>query len=209
MTARNELLKERIFLLLYASAFNFLIYNTGRIISENKTHIKLATMLDTKIPFLPWMILVYWGCYLFWIINYYLGVKYEESRFQFLTAHYIGEFICFLLFVCFPTTMIRPVVTGTDLFSVLTQITYKIDRPDNLFPSIHCFVSWLCWIGVRGNKYIPIWYRKLSMIFALLVCASTLVVKQHVVADVLAGISLAELSFYCAKEIGKWKIKRN
>lgn len=38
------------------------------------------------------------------------------------------------------------------------RLLYWIDAADNLFPSIHCLVSWLCWIGVRRRRDIPYGY---------------------------------------------------
>ena len=70
---------------------------------------------------------------------------------------------------------------------------YSVDAADNLFPSIHCLVSWFCYIGIRGREDLPVWYRRFSCVMALLVCASTLTTKQHVLVDVAGGILLAEL----------------
>ena len=81
------------------------------------------------------------------------------------------------------------------------RLTYRLDSADNLFPSIHCFASWLSWIGVRGDKRVPLKYRCLSLVLALAVCASTLMVKQHVAVDAAAGILLAEVSYLAAGAI--------
>ena len=102
--------------------------------------------------------------------------------------------------------MVRPEIEGTTVFDWLLRLTYFFDAADNLFPSIHCFVSWLCWIGVRGKKEIPKWYRIVSLLMAVFICISTLTVKQHVIADVPAGIALAELSYFLS---GKILGKRN
>lgn len=78
------------------------------------------------------------------------------------------------------------------------RLLYRVDAADNLFPSIHCLVSWLCWIGVRKRKDIPTIYRYISLIASLLVCISTLTTKQHVIVDVIGGIALAECSYMIA-----------
>lgn len=39
------------------------------------------------------------------------------------------------------------------------RFVYAVDAADNLFPSIHCLVSWFCYIGLRGRRDIPVWYR--------------------------------------------------
>lgn len=186
-------------LLIAACVFNILIYNGGRFISQSRFHLCLATDFDDIIPFLPWTVYIYWICYLFWIVNYILAVKQSsEEADLFIIAHFIGETVCFIAFVFMPTTMVRAEITGNTLADQIMSLTYQIDSADNLLPSIHCFVSWLCWIGVRGKYKIPVWYQCASLFMAIAVCISTLTVKQHVIVDVIAGIILAEFSYLCS-----------
>ena len=190
---------KQMILLISAALFNFLVYFSSRLIAADFKHYNLTIALDEQIPFLSWTVLIYWGCFIFWIINYYIGVKYDKGKgYRFIGSHFIGEAVCFFVFVFFPTTMTRAANPGISLFDKIIGLTYTYDAPDNLFPSIHCFVSWLCWIAVRKNRKIPAWYQKLSLLMAVLVCISTLTVKQHVIADVPAGILLAELSYLLA-----------
>ncbi len=69
-----------------------------------------------------------------------------------------------------------------------------------MFPSIHCLVSWLCYAGLRGRKDVPDWYRRVSLVLAVMVCISTLLTKQHVIADVFGGILLAEACLWAGRE---------
>ena len=91
--------------------------------------------------------------------------------------------------------MVRPDITGNSFADWALSVTYQSDSPDNLFPSLHCFMSWLCWIGVRGNDHVPKWYRNLSLVIAIAICISTLTVKQHVFVDAVAGVLLAEICY--------------
>lgn len=101
---------------------------------------------------------------------------------------------CF--FVILPTTNIRPSEVGTGLSGVLMSFMQGIDAPTNLFPSIHCLVSWFCFAAIRGNDKIPKWYRVLSGVFAVLVCASTQFTKQHYLIDVLGAVVISEGCLY-------------
>lgn len=197
----KRILRETL-LLLAALGYNLLVYNGGRFLARNLPHTDLSTPLDAMIPLVPATILIYLGCYLFWAINYTIGV-YSESLLQkrLLAAHFIGETAAFLCFVLLPTTMARPCIAGNSPYDYLLQVTYAVDEANNLFPSIHCFVSWICWIAVRGRPTIPRWYRAFTLLFAGAVCLSTLTVKQHVVFDVAAGILLAEGSYALACRI--------
>lgn len=201
---------KKLLLLAGAAAFNFSIYFLGRIIARDSFHFDFTTGIDTKIPFISWTIVIYWGAYALWIANYCLGARFDRSGFnRALLAHYLGEVVCFLCFVFLPTTMERATVTGTGLFDRLMQATYTVDSADNLLPSIHCFVSWISWIAVRGNKSLPKWYRAFSLLFAVAICVSTLTVKQHVIPDVITGVGLAELSYLAAGWFGKHMLNKS
>lgn len=178
--------------------YDYPCYYGGRFLARNLPKQCFTTALDQAIPFLPWTITIYLGCYAFWAYNYVTSIMYEQKKYRFIIAHCLGEAVCFLAFILLPTTMLRPEVTGTTIFDALTRFTYAHDSADNLLPSIHVFASWLCWIGVRGNKHVPVWYQTVSFFMAAAVCISTLTIKQHVLVDVFAGILTAEISYLIA-----------
>lgn len=157
----------------------------------------MTMSFDEAIPFLPWTIVIYLGCFLFWVVNYYIcAIQDKDRRNQFFCADAIAKGICLILFLLIPTTNIRPEIVDYDIWGILMKFLYRIDNADNLFPSIHCLVSWLCWIGVKNRKELPAWYRYFSLMAAIAVCISTLTTRQHVIVDVIAGVSLAEISYY-------------
>jgi len=198
-----------------AISFNFTVYFLARTIAGDLPKASLALPLDEKIPFVPATVLIYWGCYLFWAVNYICGMMYDKGHgYRFILAHVLADMICFFFFIFLPTSMERPEPTGDSLMMALVRLTYLCDEPNNLFPSIHCFASWLCWIGVRKNAHVPRGYRYASLAMALAVCVSTVTMKQHVLADVPAGILVAELSYVLAgwledKSFARRKCERN
>lgn len=182
---------------------NFLAYNGTRIFTTDKFHYNLTNKLDELIPFLPWTVVIYLGCYLFWIVNYIFGCRMErETTFRFFCADLFAKLICLLCYVLFPTTNIRPVIEDSHICSQLMGMVYRIDAADNLFPSIHCLTSWFSFIAVRRNDAIPKWYRFTSLTIAVMICISTLTTKQHVLIDVIGGVLLAELSYWFVKKSG-------
>ena len=191
--------KRQILLLLGAPVVHFLVYFGGRALAIQKTPYNIAVPIDTQIPFIPWTVLIYWGGALLWVVNYIAGVKYDKGNgCRFIAAHYIGVAISFFFFVFFPVEMSRTEVTGSSFCEWILKLTYQVDEENNCFPSMHCFFSWLSWIGVRRNRYIPGIYKVISLLIAVSICISTLTVKQHYLADVLAGIVLAEISYLMA-----------
>lgn len=191
--------------LIFAVAVNMLVYCGSRMIAGGWTHHNIESFLDGWIPFWSPSIVIYFGCYLFWAANYILISRQDKKEMcRFFSADFLSRMICLACFLLFPTTNTRPVVEPSGFFNKLMIFLYSIDAADNLFPSIHCLVSWFCFIGIRGKKEIPVWYRGFSCIFALMVCVSTLTTKQHVIWDVIGGILLAEFCYWLGKKPSVW-----
>lgn len=186
-----------------AVVFNCITYYGARILTADRIHYDLSIGLDDRIPFMPWTVSIYWGCYLFWIINYIIGCRQRsEEAFRFVSADFAAKAVCLICFLALPTTNSRPAVEGSCVWSELMRMLYRVDAADNLFPSIHCLTSWFCFIAVRKNPGIPGWYKAASLLIAVSICLSTLTTKQHVLIDVFGGIALAEGSWLFVEKSG-------
>ncbi len=181
-----------------------IIYGGSKLLVQGRYHFDFTTDFDRSIPVISWFSIIYFGCYLFWIVNFILLTRINREHFyQTLFAIYLSYIICAVIFIAMPTTNVRPEVTGNSIGDVLLRFIYFTDTPENLFPSIHCSVSWFCYIGVRRKKEIPMLYRIFSLVFAILVVVSTQVTKQHYFVDAIGGIALAE---FCYLISGKKKL---
>lgn len=180
--------------LVLAVAVNMAVYSGARMIAGNWHHYNMETTLDRMIPFWPPSAAVYLGCYIFWAVNYVLIARQEKEKVcRFFAGDFLSRVICLAFFLLLPTTNIRPSVETSGFWNQVMRLVYQVDAADNLFPSIHCLVSWFCYIGIRDREDIPVWYRRFSCVMAVLVCISTLTTKQHVIADTAVGILLAEI----------------
>lgn len=185
--------------LLSVFAFNCLIYWGTMWFNAGRHHYDLTTQLDRQVPLLPWTIVIYLGCYLFWIVNYILtGHLDKDDFYRFITADLMSRLLCGIIFVVLPTTNVRPPLPENSLFTPALRWLWEMDQPVNLFPSIHCLVSWMCFIGIRGRKQFPLWYRWFSCLFAIAVFVSTQTTKQHYLVDVAGGVIIAEGCYYWA-----------
>jgi membrane-associated phospholipid phosphatase len=180
-------------------ALNILVYSGTMILCADWKHYDLTTTFDTLVPFQTEWVYIYLVCYLFWVINYVMVARIHRNDktafYRFVAADMISRLVCAVFFIALPTTNTRPVISAAGMADRIMALVYSIDQPTNLFPSIHCLVSWLCFVGIRNNKKVPLWYRIFSCIFALLVVASTQFTKQHYIVDAAAGIILAEVSY--------------
>ncbi len=192
--------KQHLIPLLFSFTFNMAVYAGARVIAGEWRHYNIESSLDGRIPLWTPSAFIYLGCYLFWIVNYIWMARQEKKEMcRFFAADLISRAVCFVIYLVFPTTNTRPVIQPDGFWNQVMLFVYQMDAADNLFPSIHCLVSWFCYIGLRGRKEVPRWYRGVSCLLAVLVCISTLTTKQHVIIDVFGGVLLAEVCYRIAR----------
>lgn len=183
-----------IFPYLLVFAFQTIAYFVTELFAKSITRHNITTSIDQKVPVIPVFIYIYFGCYLFWLINMMLGGRVSKEHFYKLcTTSVICTILCACIYLVYPCTLTRPEIKVTDVNTFFLDVLYKIDQPVNLCPSLHCLTSWLCVISVRKQKSIPTGYRIFSYIYALLILISTQVLKQHVLIDLITGVLVAEI----------------
>ena len=180
---------------------NSLVYWGTQLLLGGRTPLDMTTALDRMIPFNPNWVLIYVICYLYWAVSYVLMAR-QDNWYSIMTGEVLAKLLCGAIFLLLPTTNVRPEITGTGFTDWLMGLIYQLDQPLDLFPSIHCMESWICFRGMLEQKSIPKWYQYFAGIFTLLVCLSTLFTRQHVIADVIAGILLGELCLDVSRHHG-------
>jgi membrane-associated phospholipid phosphatase len=151
----------------------------------------LSTQLDRATPFIPFFSVFYFIWYPFIFVTLFLILQKRRSAYyQMLVAVCCGILLANVFFLVFPTIVPRPQLgEGWNFF---VPITYRLDQPYNGFPSIHVLT---CYLMLRGSRILPALSRLAVAIIAWLIILSTLFIKQHVIADVAAGIALGEIVF--------------
>ena len=175
-------------------ALNCLVYFGTRLLPDTAVRHAVALPLDAKIPLVPAMIVVYILSYIYWGLSYLRIAQQERCTvWRFFVGAYIAKCICLICFLAYPTEIVRPEVPGKDIFSALTRLIYSLDEPNNLFPSIHCLESWLCFRGLNRMNDVPKWLKIGAFAFTVLVCLSTVLVRQHYLLDIPAGLITGEI----------------
>ncbi len=173
-------------------AVDMLVFYGSRLVTVHFHHYDLSISADSAIPFVPAFMVIYVLAYVQWIFGFIIiGRESREFCHKFLAAEIVSKLLCLVVFLLLPTVMERPEITGTDIFSRLTAFIYSADTPDNLFPSIHCFSSVFFAAAAVCSEKTPAWYKWAGVAFTVFVCASVVLVKQHVTLDILGGIALA------------------
>lgn len=181
-------------------AVNCLVYWGSGILTGSRYHYDFTMAPDRAVPLVPEFVWIYILAFPFWACNYILAAQRGKDIFyRFVATDLAVHAACFVVFLLVPTTNIRPELAGNTLSEEMLQLIYALDggtSPSNLLPSIHCYVSWLCWRGLKGAGEIPGWYQHFSLVFAVLIIVSTQVLKQHYLVDAAAGVALVEIFWH-------------
>jgi membrane-associated phospholipid phosphatase len=149
----------------------------------------LRTPLDDAIPVISAFVIPYVSLrpFLYGSLVLFLLLRVRVYRSAALTM--IVVFAVSYAFYFFLQSFIeRPTLTGDDVLTAMIREVYAGDQPYNDFPSLHASLSTLVavhWLRVSGRFGI------LVAIWAALIVLSTVFVKQHYVADMVAGAGLA------------------
>ena len=179
---------------LLSIASNFVFYSVPMALCGELRHFDFTLAFDRAVPVLPVFTPIYLSFFIVWLVNFILvGYQGKEAFYRFLTADFMGRLVCTAFFVLLPTTNVRPVVENSDVFCrLLNGVVYGHDEATNLFPSVHCYVSWLCFLGVSAKKSpLPKWYQAVVCVYVCLILVATQVLKQHVIVDLIAAVLLA------------------
>lgn len=162
--------------------------------------IVLETGLDPLIPLAPiWIIPYLGGLGLFILVLLWAYQKMPSDTFAaFAASNFIAAGVAYTIYLVYPTYMLRPTITGTDVFSLGVKWLYASDRAYNACPSGHTFYTVIAWL------YLWHWQpraRTVTTVMAALVILSTLFTKQHNVLDLIAGLILGVTSVWVGKKL--------
>lgn len=159
--------------------------------------------LDDYIPFNEWFIIPYylWFLYIFITVAYFFFTS-KEAFYKVTSYLFIGMTICLIIYTIWPNGQdLRPDLNTLGRDNILIDLIrrlYGSDTSTNVCPSIHVFNSIGANIAIcksnslRKHKWIPI----SSTILTILICLSTMFLKQHSALDVIAGLALGLIMYF-------------
>jgi membrane-associated phospholipid phosphatase len=191
-------------LVLFYFLLNNFAYNwTGQLYPVG-SGFSLNTNLDAMIPFVPEMVVFY--VYLFYplvilTMLYFAFVDYKRGYALGWSLVAINA-IVILIYIVFPVStywyrqdLLAQPLTGNFWASQVYSV-FATDTSFNCFPSLHaavstiCFYAWFQYAKVKPSN-ITKTLATVAFIIASGVILSTLFIKQHYIADEIAGIVLA------------------
>jgi membrane-associated phospholipid phosphatase len=154
------------------------------------------TAVDEWIPLVPAFVFAYLSLHALLALSIWRLLKSETRIFSIAAlAISLDLMLSYLVFLFYQTQVERPIIGGGDVSSDILKAVYSFDQPFNAFPSLHTSLSVLAillWrkVGPRIQPIIAVW--------ALFIIASTVLTKQHYIADVGGGIAVSLVSYYVA-----------
>ncbi|NOU73661.1 inositol phosphorylceramide synthase [Paenibacillus sp. LMG 31458] len=153
----------------------------------------LVTDLDRQIPFMKSFVIPYLSWYGFLLVGFlYLAYKDRSMYYKTLFQFIMGLLLCYGVYAIYQTTVPRPELTGSDWLLRMVQWVYRSDQPFNCFPSTHVLTSYLMMKAYLRSTTI-FWSYKIAVTsMSLLIIVSTLLVKQHVLLDIVGAVLVSE-----------------
>jgi hypothetical protein len=169
--------------------------------------VQLTSSLDQSIPLYPVFIIPYLsGSLLFIVLPVWAAFSVRSGEFEFyFMCILLATAVSYIVYITYPTYVVRPEVISTDLFSNAISLLYRTDRAYNAAPSGHAFYSTLSMIFL--TRWKPD-FRIVWLVFWLLILASTLFTRQHNLLDLGCGLALAGAAYAAGRYAAqKWDLK--
>ncbi|MDD5934992.1 MAG: phosphatase PAP2 family protein [Clostridiales bacterium] len=154
--------------------------------------------LDDYIPFNEWFVIPYyvWFAFIF-VTLLYLFLKDTKEFYRSTAFLFIGMTICLFIYTVWPNGQnLRPDLDAlgrNNIFIEILRKLYASDTCTNVCPSIHVFNSIGACIAIFHTESLKNkkWLTIPTFILTILICLSTVFLKQHSVFDGICACVLA------------------
>ena len=150
--------------------------------------------LDDLIPFCEWFIFPYmsWHVSLLWMSLYTLAYDIPAFK-RFMWYLILTTVLAEIVYIVWPSQqLLRPDLAALGRSNLLTKlcgIIYTVDTNTNVCPSLHCIGGFaILFAALDMPRFRTKGWTVFFVIFALLICASTVFMKQHSIVDFFAAI---------------------
>lgn len=149
----------------------------------------LRSPIDQALPVVPIFVVPYVSLQPFIYGSLVIFLLFRARVFQSAVLSMVVTFLVSYVFFAFLQTYVeRPVLTGGDVFTRMIRDVYAGDHPFNDFPSLHVSTSAI--IAIHWWRFSRR-FGPVPAIWAALIATSTVLVRQHYLADVAGGLILA------------------
>lgn len=156
--------------------------------------------VDDYIPFCEVFIVPYlmWFAYVAIVVAFFFFTS-REDYYKTCMFLFTGMTIFLIISTLWPNGHhLRPIVLPREnIFTQLLSILWKTDTPTNLWPSIHVYNSLGAHFAVINSKAFKnrFGFKCASFIMAASIIASTVLIKQHSMFDVITAFIMAAVMY--------------
>jgi membrane-associated phospholipid phosphatase len=155
---------------------------------------------EDRIPLIAAAYPVYASVYLEIVLPLWLA-RTRRAFVRTQLAVTLASLLAFAVFLAAPMPYPRPVLDTHDAMHGLLALEWAVDGPRCTFPSLHVAIAMVMYLGLRNEA--PRW--RLPLLFvAIGVSISTVLVKQHFIADVVGGVVLAAIAWRLTLPVMAW-----
>ena len=201
---------REVWYLLYLPIYLLLFVLVEQLVTDNYW-VSWCT-LDDKIPFVRQFVLIYVLWYPLMLgATLYLLLRDRRAFVRYARAVVLGLTACMLTFVLFPSEQeLRPAeVPGNDLTAWLLRAIYAADTNTNVFPSMHVVGTLAAVFGIFDSRSAPRGVQWGVAALGVLINASTVLIKQHSVLDILGGVVLYWLVYLLVYRLPELRRQRH
>lgn len=169
---------------------------TERFIPAESCHL-IHSRLDDIIPFCEIFVIPYVLWYLLIAGSLLYFMFYNVDNFKRLQTYIIiVQILATTVYVIYPSMQdLRPDIFPRDnFFTDIIGLLYEVDTSTGVCPSLHVAIS----LGIASawvkEKSASIPFRAFIVIFSVIICLSTVFIKQHSIIDSFAALPLCFLA---------------
>lgn len=182
--------------------FIYMIWFTYLERSVTTNFTPIYSKLDSLIPFNELFIIPYflWFIYIFATVAYFLLTS-KQDFYKCCAYLFSGMTICLIIYTFWPNGHYLRVnldsLGRSNIFIDALSKLYKFDTATNVFPSIHVFNSIGALIAINKSERLHNikWLQWSTLVLTILICMSTVFLKQHSILDVFGGIALSIIMY--------------
>lgn len=160
-------------------------------------HYSLFLTDELLIPFVPEFIWLYLSMYGLFVLPPFFLDRAELKRLA--KELILATLIAGITFLAFPAQLgFSRTLPVDEFYRALFQGLFSVDQPFNLVPSLHVVYTTVISLALIARASAPV--RAVFCLWLTLIVLSTVLVHQHHLLDVVAGVALALLMRILFKE---------
>lgn len=173
----------------------YAIYPVSNWLASQRTQrFDFLTPWDAQIPLVPEFIWVYFSFFIYLLLPIWWVDRRDVDALG--RRQVVATLVCGLVFALFPANLAfaRTLPEAEPYRSIFTAM-FALDHPHNLLPSLHIVYTVATGSAVLSTQWAQKRYGRctLVLLWAVAIAASTMLVHQHHVLDVVAAVVLVAL----------------